>query len=94
MDVKQNAVALAKKLPAGALDGRRIYMSSVTDPYQSSERRIRLTRSILEVLVERHRPKLVVQMRNPDVTRDIDLLPLNSGGRCQCTSEYDRHNRR
>ena len=55
MDVKENAVALLKKLPVGALDGRRIYMSSVTDPYQSIERRVRLTRSILKVLVERHK---------------------------------------
>ena len=85
VDVKENAVALLKKLPVGALDGKRIYMSSVTDPYQSIERRVKLTRSILEVLAERHRPKMVVQTRSPDVTRDIDLFHeiVERGGKVQ-----------
>lgn len=85
VDVKENAVALVKKLPVGALDGKRIYMSSVTDPYQSIERRVRLTRSVLEVLAERHRPKLVVQTRSPVVTRDIDLFHeiVEGGGNVQ-----------
>ena len=74
-----------KKLSVGSLDGKYIYMSSVTDPYQSIERRIRLTRSILEVLAERHKPKMVVQTRSPDVTRDIDLLHaiVERGGKVQ-----------
>ena len=32
--VKENAAALLKKRKPGFLDGKRIYMSSVTDPYQ------------------------------------------------------------
>ena len=85
VDVKENAVALVTKLPAGALDGKRIYMSSVTDPYQSIEQRVRLTRSILEVLAERHRTKLIVQTRSPDVTRDIDIFhtTMEGGGNVQ-----------
>lgn len=74
VEVKENAVALMRKIKPGELDGKRIYMSSVTDPYQSIERRVELTRSLLEVLAEKHAPLLVVQTRSPDVARDMDLL--------------------
>ena len=71
--VKENAVErLARH--RGSLDGKLIYMSSVTDPYQPIERRLKLTRNLLEILAERHRPKLVVQTRSPDVLRDVDLF--------------------
>ena len=71
--VKQNAVErLARR--RGSLDGKRIYMSSVTDPYQPIERKLELTRKLLEVLAAKHRPKLVVQTRSPDVLRDVDLF--------------------
>ena len=84
--VKENAVALLAKRKPGSLDGKRIYMSSVTDPYQPVERELRLTRGLLEVLAGRRgpeypalldeppKPKLVVQTRSPDVERDCDLL--------------------
>ena len=65
VSVKENAAALLAKRPPGALDGKLIYMSSVTDPYQPVERELRLTRRLLETLAERHRPKLVVQTRSP-----------------------------
>ena len=85
IDVKQNGVELLRKRRQGSLDGKRIYMSSVTDPYQPIERVINLTRGVLEVLAERHKPKLVVQTRSPDVTRDIDLFQKieENGGRVQ-----------
>ena len=85
VDVKENAIALLRKLPSGKLNGKRIYMSSVTDPYQTVERRTRLTRALLEVLAEEHKPKLVVQTRSPDVVRDIDLYRRieERGGRVQ-----------
>ncbi len=73
VQVKQNAVErLARR--RGSLDGKRIYMSSVTDPYQPIERKLGLTRKLLEVLAEKHQPKLVVQTRSPDVLRDADLF--------------------
>ena len=84
--VKQNAIELlVNKFPAGSLDGKRIYASTVTDPYQPFERKIRLTRGIFEVLAEHHKPKLVVQTRSPIVTRDIDLFKQieRNGGRVQ-----------
>jgi len=70
--VKENAAEQIRRLRT-SLDGKRIYMSSVTDPYQPVERVLGLTRKILEALAARHRPILVVQTRSPDVVRDIDL---------------------
>ncbi len=36
VEVKENAVELLMRRRIGSLDGKRIYMSSVTDPYQPS----------------------------------------------------------
>lgn len=85
VDVKENAVELMDKRRVGSLDGKLIYMSSVTDPYQPVERELELTRKVLEIVAERHKPKLVVQTRSPDVVRDIDLfLQIEAnGGRVQ-----------
>ena len=86
VSVKRNALdLLVEQHPAGSLDGKRIYASTVTDPYQPFERKLRLTRGIFEVLAQHHRPKLVVQTRSPIVTRDIDLFQQieRNGGRVQ-----------
>src|SRR4030095_13474994 len=48
-------------------------MSGVTDCYQPIERKLRLTRRCLEVLVEFRNPVCVIT-KNHLVTRDIDLL--------------------
>ena len=48
-------------------------MSGVTDPYQPIERRLRLTRRCLEVLVRFRNPVAIIT-KNQLVTRDIDLL--------------------
>ncbi|MEM8641426.1 MAG: radical SAM protein [Cyanobacteria bacterium P01_G01_bin.54] len=53
----------------------RIYLSSVTDPYQPIESRAQLTRRLLEVMLDRPRPPvLVLQTRSPMLVRDLDLL--------------------
>ena len=85
VNAKQNAAQLIEDLKPGELDGKRIYMSSVTDPYQPLEQRILLTQQILEKLAGHHRPKLVVQTRSPLVTRDIPLFQEieQRGGRVQ-----------
>ena len=72
--VKQNAVELLEKRKPGSLNGKRIYMSSVTDPYQPIERKLGLTRRLLEILADQHAPKLMVQTRSQLVSRDIDLF--------------------
>ena len=83
--VKENAVALLKKRKPGFLDGKRIYMSSVTDPYQPIEKDLESTRQLLKVMAEHHKPKLVVQTRSPTVVRDIDLYRKieENGGQVQ-----------
>jgi len=73
VEVKENAVQLLRKKRRSSIEGKRIYMSSVTDPYQPIEKKLELTRSILEILIP-HQPRLVIQTRSPLVTRDIDLL--------------------
>ena len=80
---KENAVELLRGRRPGRLDHKLIYMSSVTDPYQPLERRLRLTRGLLEIMARFHRPLLVVQTRSPDVTRDCDLFQeiTRRGGR-------------
>ena len=84
--VKENAVDLLQKRKAGSLDGKLIYMSSVTDPYQPVERRLGITRGLLQTMADRgDKPKLVVQTRSPDVVRDCDLFRHieENGGRVQ-----------
>ena len=83
--VKENGVELLARRRRGSLDGKLIYMSSVTDPYQPIERKLELTRGLLGTLAERHRPKLVLQTRSADVLRDADLFSriVESGGRVQ-----------
>ncbi len=86
VNVKENAVELLRKRRPGTLDGKLIYMSSVTDPYQPVERQLELTRGLLRTMAERgDKPKLVVQTRSPDVVRDCDLYRLieGNGGRVQ-----------
>ena len=76
--IKQNAVELLKielerwkrKHPDSP---PRIYMSSVTDPYQAIESKQKLTRQLLEVMTE-FQPILVIQTRSPMIVRDIDIL--------------------
>lgn len=73
LQVKENALLLLRKYRKKPLLNKRIYMSSVTDPYQPIENELRLTRSLLEELIF-HQPRLVIQTRSPLVTRDIDLF--------------------
>ncbi|WP_354699051.1 radical SAM protein [Paraconexibacter sp. AEG42_29] len=72
VEVKANALDRLRRMRT-PLQGRSIYMSSVTDPYQPVEKKLGLVRGLLEELVKQQ-PRLVVQTRSPLVTRDIDLL--------------------
>ena len=74
VQVKENALQLLRKQRAQPLQDKIIYMSSVTDPYQPVERKLGLTRQILQELLEYHQVRLVIQTRSPLVSRDIDLL--------------------
>jgi DNA repair photolyase len=48
-------------------------ISTVTDPYQPAESRLKLTRSCLEVLLAKRFP-ICIQTKSALVTRDIDLI--------------------
>src|SRR5512143_2663312 len=50
-----------------------INLGANTDPYQPVERRYRITRQILEVLLE-HRHPLTIVTKNALIERDLDLL--------------------
>ncbi len=52
---------------------KAIALGSNTDPYQPAERRLRLTRQILEVLSEHNHP-LTIVTKSAAVARDIDIL--------------------
>jgi DNA repair photolyase len=72
--VKHDAVTLLRK----ELNNRRwqcepIMMSGVTDCYQPAERRFRLTRGILEVLLEARQPVCMVT-KNALILRDLDVI--------------------
>ncbi|MCI0709407.1 MAG: radical SAM protein [Chloroflexi bacterium] len=75
--IKENAPDLLEAELAKAQNRPefRIFMSSVTDPYQPIERRYRLTRRCLDVFAQYDDlDLLVIQTRSPFVTDDIERL--------------------
>ncbi len=72
--VKENAAELLRaKLSSRSWKPTPLALSGVTDPYQPIERRLRITRRVLEVLAEFKNPVIVVT-KNHLVTRDVDVL--------------------
>jgi DNA repair photolyase len=71
-DVKVNAPDLMKKQLRRAKKGL-VGIGTVTDPYQPLERRYRITRGILEALLEKQFPVSLLT-RSPLCLRDIDLF--------------------
>ena len=72
--VKHDAPELLRReLMAPGWKPRVLGCSGVTDPYQPIERRLRLTRRCLEVLVG-FRQAVTIVTKNRLVTRDLDLL--------------------
>jgi DNA repair photolyase len=92
VDIKQGAAELLRKelLRAKAKGPVTIFMSSSTDPYQPVEYKERVTRSLLEVMVQEQPDFLLVQTRSPLVRRDMDLLrELGNRVRVSLTVETD-----
>ena len=84
--VKTNAFAQFMKIKPGTMNDKTYYVSTVTDPYQPVENKVRVTQGLLELMVERHpRIRLVIQTRSPLVVRDLDLFDRieELGGRVQ-----------
>jgi DNA repair photolyase len=78
---KPNAAELlAKELSAPGYVPRVIAMGTNTDPYQPLEKKMRITRSILEVLRDFRHPFGIVT-KSPLILRDIDILaPMAAEG--------------
>ncbi|RYG27121.1 radical SAM protein [bacterium] len=73
VDIKANALDLLKR--AKNLAGAKLYIGSVTDPYQPLERETGLTQSLLEFMVDLEpQPRIVIQTRSDLPLRDLDLL--------------------
>jgi len=71
---KPNAAELLRQeLARKSYRCRPLALGSNTDPYQPAERKLRITRSVLEVLAEHHHPVTIVT-KSALVTRDLDLL--------------------
>lgn len=72
--VKKNAAELLReKLFSKSWKGDAISLSGVTDCYQPIERKLKLTRALIEVLSDFKNPFSIIT-KNHLVTRDIDLL--------------------
>ncbi len=70
---KDAALRLREELGRRGYRCSPISLGSNTDPYQPLERRLGITRSLLEVLAECHHPVTIVT-KSALVARDIDLL--------------------
>ncbi|MFX0097741.1 MAG: radical SAM protein [Candidatus Hodarchaeota archaeon] len=74
VDVKVNALDLIKEHTKN-YGGKKILFSSVTDPYQPTERRYKLTRSLLKKLAGYSpQPAIEILTKSDLVVRDIDIL--------------------
>ena len=80
--VKANAEQLLRAAGRKCkLRNKNVYMSTVTDPYQPIERKLRLTRACLEAMLDFPPRLLTMQTRSPLVVRDIDLFQHMAPGR-------------
>ena len=72
--VKRDAAALLRReFMKPSWKPQTVSLSSVTDPYQPIEAKLRITRALLEVFAEFRNPVGLIT-KNALVTRDIDLL--------------------
>jgi DNA repair photolyase len=73
--VKQGAAELlAAVLPRTRLNGQLIMIGTATDPYQPAERRVGLTRALLEVFRSHIGLRIGIISKSTLITRDCELL--------------------
>jgi len=72
VDVKVNAAELLAREVTRKKPGR-VWISGVCDPYQPLEKKYRLTKRCLEILVEHDWP-FTVQTKSPLVLRDLSII--------------------
>lgn len=71
---KQNAAWLLNQELTGLKPGTVIALGTATDPYQPLERRLSVTRSLLEVFASKQGFNLGVVTKSTLITRDLDVL--------------------
>ena len=81
LEVRDNAAAVyahdyqrEKNWARNHRDGFSIFLSSSTEPFQPHERKYGITRSVLEMMLEKPPDALVLQTRSPDVALHLPLL--------------------
>ena len=72
VDIKINAPKLLAKEIKKKKKGK-VWISGICDPYQPVERKYKLTRKCLEILLENNWP-VIIQTKSPLILRDLDLL--------------------
>ncbi len=72
VDIKENAPQLVP-VASNRYRGKRVFLSSVTDPYLPQEREATVTRHVLERLVALE-PRLGIQTKSDLILRDVDVL--------------------
>jgi DNA repair photolyase len=72
--LKQNAAWLLEQELRRIDPSQEIALGTATDPYQPIERRVKITRSILEVFARRSGHRLGIVTKSKLIERDIDLL--------------------
>ena len=72
--LKQNAAWLLEQELRRIGPGDEIALGTATDPYQPVERKVRITRSLLEVFARRSGHRLGIVTKSKLIERDIDLL--------------------
>lgn len=74
VDIRVNiAEVLEKELKSNKYKNSNIYIGTVTDPYQQSEEKYKLTRKILEKLID-YSTKISILTKSDLVLRDLDLI--------------------
>jgi DNA repair photolyase len=73
VEIKRNAVDALQR-ESHKLQGKTVFFSSATDPYQPVEKRLGLTRALLEILLASFPAHVHIQTRSPHVIRDIDVF--------------------
>lgn len=74
VDARVNVADILKKqMKSPKYKGERIFIGTVTDPYQPIEKKYKLTRGILQVLMDYRNPVSILT-KSDLVLRDIDLL--------------------
>ncbi|HVG27842.1 MAG TPA: radical SAM protein [Acidobacteriaceae bacterium] len=72
--LKENAAWLLEQELKKVEPGEEIAIGTATDPYQPIERRVGITRSLLEILANREGHRIGIVSKSTLIERDIDLL--------------------